>query len=75
MTAEDMRIVLRLVGEADDLIVDHPRQPADYVHTDGKVWTWQEKWRLVGGRLESGRSVGATRLRLYNLLTRSTNSG
>jgi hypothetical protein len=34
-------IVLRggQIGSADDLIVDHPGQPADYIHTDGTVWT------------------------------------
>ena len=44
-------IVLRggQIGLADDLIVDHPRQPADYSHTDGTVWTWKQRWRLVGG--------------------------
>jgi hypothetical protein len=75
MTAEDMRIVLRMVGEVDDVIVAHPGQPADYVHADGTIWTWQERWRLAGGHLENGRSVGATLLRLYSLVTRSTRSG
>ena len=42
MTAPDSRIVLlgSPIGLADDLIVDHPRQPADYTHMDGTVWTW-----------------------------------
>jgi hypothetical protein len=36
VTTPDTRIVLRglEVGEEGDLIVDHPGQPADYVHTD-----------------------------------------
>jgi aminoglycoside 6'-N-acetyltransferase len=46
----ETRIVLlvRAAGEADDPIVDHPGQPGDYVHPDGTVWTWQERWRIVG---------------------------
>jgi hypothetical protein len=50
MTTPDSRIVLRgyRVGEGDDLIEDHPGQPADYVHRDGTVWTWQDRWRVVG---------------------------
>ena len=53
------RIVLRTrqAGEADDPIVDHPGQPGDYVHPDGTVWTWEERWRIVGG----------DHLRLYDL--------
>jgi len=51
METFDTRIVLRDVqkGFADDPIVEHPGQPADYTHTDGTVWTWQERWRIVGG--------------------------
>jgi hypothetical protein len=43
-------IVLRggQIGVEHDLIVDHPGQPADYIHTDGGVWTWQQRWRLYG---------------------------
>jgi hypothetical protein len=48
MTVADSRIVLR-IGGTDDPIVEHPGQPADYVHTDGTVWTWLGRWRLVGG--------------------------
>ena len=36
------RIVLWVLAAANDPnnpIVDHPGQPADYVHTDGTVWT------------------------------------
>ena len=29
--------------------MDHPGQPADYVHTDGTVWTWKGRWRPLGG--------------------------
>lgn len=43
-------IVLRLgPSRDDDLTVDHPGQPGDYTHTDGTVWTWHHRWRLVGG--------------------------
>jgi len=62
----DSRIVLRgyEIGEVDDPIVDHPGQPADYVHTDGTVWTWQDRWRIVRG----------VHLRLYDIVWRSTDS-
>jgi hypothetical protein len=62
VTTPDPRIVLRgdQTGLADDPIVDHPRQPADYIHPfpDGPVWTWQQEWRVVGG----------VRLRVYELV-------
>jgi hypothetical protein len=62
MTAPDPRIVLlgSPIGLADDLIVDHPRQPADYIHPfpDGPIWTWHQGWR-----------VGGVRLRAYQLVT------
>ncbi len=48
----DPCIVLRgsEIGEANDPIVDHSGQPADYVHTDGTVWTWRaRRWRIVDG--------------------------
>jgi hypothetical protein len=72
MTTEDPRIVLRgsQIGLADDPIVDHPGQPAHYVHTDGTVWTWQQRWRVVGGvpvHNELGTTGGA-HLRLYDLV-------
>lgn len=59
MTTPDTRIVLRgrEVGAGNDPIVDHPGQPADYVHTDGTLWRWQDRWRIVGG----------VHLRLYDL--------
>jgi hypothetical protein len=62
----DPRIVLRGtgIGEADDQVVDHPGQPADYVHSDGTVWTWQRRLRIVRG----------VRLRLYDLVARGTGS-
>ena len=67
MTTEDTRIVLRTSGVGDP-IVNHPQQPADYVHTDGTVWTWHERWRLVGGvKDDRGRVVDRIRLRLYDL--------
>jgi hypothetical protein len=79
MTAPDTRIVLRgrQVSEGNDLIVDHPGQPADYVHTDGTVWTWQGRWRLVGGVRdvhERGRIIGRDHLRAYDLVEASTDS-
>jgi hypothetical protein len=50
-TPADPRIVLRRFRGAaiDDLIVNHPGQPADYTHTDGTVWTWKGRWRPLGG--------------------------
>jgi hypothetical protein len=67
MLTEDTHIVLRRndVSQPDDPIVDHPGQPADYVHTDGTVWAWQDRWRVVGG----------VHLRLYDLATRTADSG
>lgn len=69
------RIMLRKTGretggpETDALnypIVDHPGQPADYVHMDGTVWTWQaRRWRPLGG----GRY-----LRVYDLVEPATDS-
>ena len=41
--------VLTAAGDPENPIVDHPGQPADYVHTDGTVWTWQGRLRLLGG--------------------------
>jgi hypothetical protein len=48
---EDMRIVLRgaQIGPAEEQVVIHRGQPGDYVHTDGTVWTWLERWRLAAG--------------------------
>jgi aminoglycoside 6'-N-acetyltransferase len=56
----ETRIVLRAygAGEADGPVADHPGQPGDYVHPDGTVWTWKERWRIVSG----------THLRLYDLV-------
>jgi len=57
--APDPRIVLRgdQIGLTNDPIVDHPGQPADYIYTEGTIWTWQERWRIVGG----------VHLRMYDL--------
>ena len=67
MTMEDTRIVLR-TGGVRDPIVDHPQQPADYVHMDGTVWTWHERWRLVGGvENDKGMIINRFLLRLYDL--------
>jgi hypothetical protein len=69
---EDTRIVLR-AGGMNDPIVDHPEQPADYVHTDGTVWTWHKRWRLVGGfQDDKERISGRIHLRLYDLVTSGT---
>jgi hypothetical protein len=64
MTTPDSRIVLHgaQIGLANDPIVDHPAQPADYTHTDGTVWTWKERWRIVGG----------VHLRMYDLVMPGT---
>ncbi len=76
MTTPDTRIVLRglAVGEEGDPIVDHPGQPADYVHTDGTVWTWHKRWRLVGGVRDGDRIVGRVHLRMYDVVAPGTDS-
>jgi hypothetical protein len=69
MVTEDTHIILRTAG-MDDLIVDHPGQPADYVHGDGTRWTWQQRWRVVGGVIhERGGRRGGTHLRMYDRVT------
>jgi hypothetical protein len=68
------RIVLRTGGD-EDPIVDHPAQPSDYVHTDGTVWTWRQRWRMVGRLREEkspSRSRSRTRLRLADAWCRLT---
>jgi hypothetical protein len=71
MTTSDTRIALCVWknGELSFLIVDHPGQPADYVHADGTVWTWHERWHLVGGVREADQIVDRDRLRAYDLVT------
>ena len=69
---EDNRIVLR-TGSAEDPIVDHPGQPADYVHTDGTVWTWHQRWRLAGGAHEGDRNTNPIHLRAYDIVTLGAN--
>jgi hypothetical protein len=55
----DVRIVLRSrLGRENDLIVDHPGQPEDYIHTDSTVRIWQKRWHFVHG----------FRLRSYDLI-------
>jgi len=72
MAREDTHIVLR-TGGVEDPIVDHPGQPADYVHNDGTVWTWQaRRWRPVGGDRDGERIAGRVVLRLYDLVTPTT---
>jgi hypothetical protein len=70
MAVADTRIVLRAGGSGDP-IVDHPGQPADYVHTDGTVWTWLGRWRLVGGVRMGDRIVDRDLLRMYDLVMSS----
>jgi hypothetical protein len=61
-------IVLRgdHIGLDYDPIVDHPGQPADYIHTDGTVWTWKQRWRL------SGPGDQRLHMRLYDLVVPGT---
>ena len=66
------RIVLR-TGSDEDPIVDHPGQPADYVHTDGTVWTWRQRWRLVGGARDGDRISNTIHMRAYDIVTPGTN--
>jgi hypothetical protein len=65
MRTEDPRIILRRDGD-DELVVDHPGQPADYVHPDGSVWTWRERWRVTGGERRGAGTVGGVHLRVYD---------
>jgi hypothetical protein len=74
-----VRIVLRgdQIGLATDPIVDHPGQPADYTHTDGTVWTWLRRWRIVGGGhpdAPPGQRVPGNHLRVYDLVVPGTES-
>lgn len=76
MTTPDSPIVLHGAqgGLAYDPIVDHPGQPADYTHTDGTVWTWTRRWRIVGAKfsvLPEQRVLG-THLRVYDLMVPDT---
>jgi hypothetical protein len=78
VTAEDTRIMLR-TGGMNDPTVDHPRQPADYIHPfpDGPVWTWKQRWRLAGviqdgvGHDDKERAL-SRHLRVYDLVTPGT---
>lgn len=50
MAKLDPRIMLRIdKNRANDLIVDHPGQPADYAHSDGTTWTWLGRWHILRG--------------------------
>jgi hypothetical protein len=57
---EDIRIVLRgaQIGLAENPVVSHRGQPGNYAHTDGTVWTWLKRWRIVAG----------VHLRMYDLI-------
>ena len=69
MAFSDSRIVLRGIphaGMADYVAVDHPGQPADYVHTDGTVWTWQARRVFI---------LGGVRVRCYDLAGPSAGEG
>jgi light-regulated signal transduction histidine kinase (bacteriophytochrome) len=76
MTAEDTRIALRTwpEGRLVFVIVDHPEQPADYVHADGTIWAWHQRWHLIGGTPapDGVGMVGRVRLRAYDLVTPGT---
>jgi hypothetical protein len=39
---------------------------------DWTVWTWHQRWHLVGGVRDGNRVVGRTRLRAYDLVTPGT---
>ena len=71
-----VRIMLRgdQIGLANDPVVDHPGQPADYTYKDGTVWTWLRRWRIVGGELGDlpGQRVGGTHVRVYDLVVPGT---
>jgi hypothetical protein len=71
-TIEDARIMLRgiRVTDGSELMVDHPQQPADYLHVDGTLWTWHGRWRIVDGIRTRGRIVGGRHIRVYDLATR-----
>jgi len=64
--ATTTRIVLR-TGSDEDPIVDHPGQPEDYRQTDGTVWTWRHRWRLIGGAREE-EMAGPVHTRVYDLM-------
>jgi len=66
MTTPDPRIALWVraaAGDPNNPVVDHPGQPADYVHTDGTVWTWRGRWRVLGG---------SHHMRVYDLVDPAT---
>ena len=58
----------------NETFVEHPGQPADYIHTDGTVWTWRQRWLPVGGVPRGLGRVGAAHLRVYDLVTPGTDS-
>ena len=76
MTAPDTRIALRVLaaaGHPGNPVVDHPGQPAGYVHTDGTVWTWQaQRWQPVGGVQDDEGRRGSIHLRVYDLAVPGT---
>lgn len=76
MTAEDTRIALRTrpEGRLVFVTVDHPEQPADYVHTNGTVWTRHQRWQLIGGvpARDGLGMVSRIHLRAYGLVIPGT---
>jgi hypothetical protein len=51
MAKLDPRIMLRIDNVREhDLVVDHPGQPADYVHSGGTTWTWLGRWFILRNR-------------------------
>jgi hypothetical protein len=70
--ATTTRIVLR-TGSDEDPIVDHPGQPADYIHADGTVWTWHRRWRLLGRLRDDDPISNPIHIRAYDIVTPGTN--
>ena len=61
--------VVVCAANKEDPIVEHPGQPADYVHTDGTVWTWRQRWHVTRGGRGEEDVAGPVCIRLYDLLT------
>ena len=62
----DPRIILKAPGRPEQT-VEHPGQPADYLHTDGTLWTWLQRWRVVDGVPRGpGMITGGVHIRVYD---------